>query len=338
MSAPPASPEIASAPAYASPQPAGSRAPRDWLPGAALSVGLAAVLVATAMHAGGGLQLGPLTTVTTGLDVLAGVLCIIALLAAPEAERPWGVVSLGLFAALATLTGLSITWAISPDAAWVETNRTLTWLLLFAAGGALARLGPGRWRALLAGVLLASVAISFYALLTKVFPGTLAEDETYARLREPFGYWNAVGLMAAMGIPIALWMGARHEGHAAFAALAYPAIGLLVTTILVAYSRGAIVACAVGLAFWFAAVPMRLRAAAVLVPSAAVGVLTAIWAFGQSGLSDDNVELALRSDAGSEFAVLLGVMLLLLTLIGLVVNWHRDRRLWPARRVPAPAA
>ena len=52
--------------------PAGRRARPDWLPGAALSIGLAAVLVATAMHAGGGLQLAPLTTVTTGLDVLAG--------------------------------------------------------------------------------------------------------------------------------------------------------------------------------------------------------------------------------------------------------------------------
>ena len=38
-----------------------------------------------------------------------------------------------------------------------------------------------------------------YALLTKVFPGALAADDVYARLREPFGYWNAVGLMAALG-------------------------------------------------------------------------------------------------------------------------------------------
>ena len=40
-------------------------------------------------------------------------------------------------------------------------------------------------------------------------PGWLAEDEIYARLREPYGYWNAVGVTAAMGIPLCLWLGTR---------------------------------------------------------------------------------------------------------------------------------
>ena len=53
-----------------------------------------------------------------------------------------------------------------------------------------------------------------YALLTKVLPGVLDPDEIYARLREPFGYWNAVGLTAAMGVPGCLWLGARRDGHA----------------------------------------------------------------------------------------------------------------------------
>ena len=54
-----------------------------------------------------------------------------------------------------------------------------------------------------------------YALLTKVFPESLAEDEIFARLRAPFGYWNAVGLMAALGVPPLLWLAARRSGHAA---------------------------------------------------------------------------------------------------------------------------
>ena len=66
-----------------------------------------------------------------------------------------------------------------------------------------------------------------WALLTKVFPGALAADETYARLREPFGYWNAVGLMAALGVLPLLWLAARRSGHAAVNALAWPALGLL---------------------------------------------------------------------------------------------------------------
>ena len=65
---------------------------------------------------------------------------------------------------------------------------------------------------MLHGIALACVVVCGWALLTKVFPGALAEDETYARLRAPFGYWNAVGLMAALGIPPLLWLGARRSG------------------------------------------------------------------------------------------------------------------------------
>src|SRR5438094_63377 len=86
-------------------------------------------------------------------------------------------------------------------------------------------------------------------------PGALNPGETYARLREPFGYWNAVGLMAALGLPGCLWLGARRDGRPAVNALAFPALGLLVLTMLLAYSRGALLAAGVGAAFWFAFVP-----------------------------------------------------------------------------------
>ena len=258
------------------------------LAGAVLTLGLAAVLVAAALEAQGGLQLAQLTTVSVGLCLASGVLCALALVAAGAARRPWGSASLALLALLALLTGLSTTWAIAPDAAWIETNRTLTWLLVFAAGIALVRLSPQRWRSVLVATLLAAVVISVYALLTKVLPAELAEDETYARLREPYGYWNAVGLTAAMGLPIALWLGARREGHGVVAALSHPAIGVLVLTMLLSYSRGAIVAALLGIGFWFVIAPLRLRGAAVLVPGTLLGGLAAAWAFGQSGLSDDN--------------------------------------------------
>ena len=113
--------------------------------------------------------------------------------------------------------------------------------------------------------------VSAWALAHKVFPGALEPDEVYARLREPFGYWNAVGLMAAMGVPGCLWLGARRAGHAAVNALAYPATGLLIVVMLLAYSRGSLLALLVGCAFWFAAVPLRLRGVAVLAAGAAGG-------------------------------------------------------------------
>ncbi|MCD6727145.1 MAG: O-antigen ligase family protein [Solirubrobacteraceae bacterium] len=332
MSAPAASAELPPAPTAAGRRPAPARLPHGGrLAGALLAVALGAALSAVALGAEGGLQLRPLTTVLVSLDIAAGVLCALAILVARPVRRPWGTVTLALFALLALLTGVSILWAIRPDVAWIETNRTVSLLATFAVGIALARLAPGRWRALLGGVLIAALVVSGYALATKVLPGSLAADETYARLREPFGYWNAVGLMAALGVPICAWLGARRDGHAAIAALAHPALGLLVITILLAYSRGALLAVVAGMALWLALVPLRLRAAAVLLPGGLLGALAAFWTFGQRGLSDDRVPLSLRSDAGTELGILLGALLATLLVIGLVITWMRDRRPWPRR-------
>ena len=92
-----------------------------------------------------------------------------------------------------------------------------------------------------------------WALASKVFPAALAPDETYARLREPFGYWNAIGLMAALGVPPLLWLAARRSGSPAANALAWPALGLLFTCLMLSYSRGALLALGFGLVLWFAA-------------------------------------------------------------------------------------
>ena len=45
-----------------------------------------------------------------------------------------------------------------------------------------------------------------------------------------------------MGAIGCLWLGARRAGHALFSALAYPAMGLMLVTLMLAYSRGALVA------------------------------------------------------------------------------------------------
>ena len=210
--------------------------------------------------------------------------------------------------------------------AWIEANRTLSYLATMVAGVALVRLFPQRWAALLGGVVLASVIVCGYALLTKVFPGALNPDEIYARLREPFGYWNAVGLMAAAAGPACLWLGARRSGHAAFSALAYPALGLLVVALLLAYSRGALLALACGCALWFAIVPLRLRGVAVLATSAFCGGLVAFWAFAQNPLSTDNVPLAERASAGHELGIALAAMVLVLLAAGLAIGFASAQR------------
>jgi len=294
------------------------------------TVAFGVVLSAIALQGGGGLQLGPLTKVELGVDVAAGGLVAAAIVAGGHTRRLWGVLTLALMGALVTVTALSITWAVEPSVAWQEANRTLAYLATMAAGVALVRLFPQRWTSLLGGVVLAGVIICGYALLTKVFPGALNPDEVYARLREPFGYWNAVGLMAALAGPACLWLGARRAGHAALNALAYPALGLLFVTLLLAYSRGGLLALACGCAVWFALVPLRLRGVVVLATSALGGGLVALWTFAQNPLSADNVALGDRASAGHELGILLVAMVVVLLAAGMAIGFAA------AQRAPSP--
>jgi tetratricopeptide (TPR) repeat protein len=285
------------------------------------TVAIGTLLAALALQGQGGLQLGPLTGVEIGLELIAGVAGAAALLLAAPARRAHGAITLGLFAALVALTALSIGWAVEPGDAWIETNRTLAWYAAFALGVAVVRLYPGGWSILLGALVFATVEVCGYAVLTKIFPAAFNPGEIYARLREPFGYWNAVGLLAAMGGPACLWLGARRSGHAAVNALAFPAISLLVVACLLAYSRGALLALAVGCAFWFATVPLRLRGAAVLAIGGFGGLAVGLWAFGVNALSTDRIALDARVAAGHELGILMVALLVSELIAGLAVGF-----------------
>jgi hypothetical protein len=298
--------------------------------GALTTVGIAALLAAAGLVGQGGLQLGPLTTVELALEGVAGVAVAGALLTGRRTGAGMGALVLALFALLLGFTAASIGWAIEPDDAWVEANRTLAWLATFALGVALVRMSPERWGSLMGGFILAAVVVCGYAVLTKVFPGALNPEEQLARLREPFGYWNSVGLIAAMAGPAVLWLGARRAGHAAVNALAYPAFGLLVVALLLAYSRGSLLALGVGCALWFAIVPLRLRGLAVLATGGLGGMAVALWAFGQNALSQDRIPIPERAAAGHELGILVVALLLVLLVAGLAIGFAR------AERAPSP--
>ena len=163
--------------------------------------------------------------------------------------------------------------------------------------------------------MLTAVVLSGYALLVKVFPSIIALD-LYARLRAPFEYWNAVGLMAALGIPGCLWLGARRDGHAALGALGVPALGLLLVALLLSEGRGPLLAALVACGLWFAAVPLRLRGAAVLATAGAGAVVVCVWAFSNDALTTDGTPIDVRADAGHSLGMLLIAMLVVLLLAG----------------------
>jgi hypothetical protein len=309
--------------------------PRRRLPlpvDALVALALAALLVAVAFVARGGSVLQRTTTVEIGVTLLGAAAVALAILAHPPRRRLWGGATLLLFGALAVWTALSVAWSVQPSDSWQAANLTFAYLAAFAGAIALAHLAPGRWAGVLGGVVLASVVLSGYALLAKVFP-SISPLDLYARLRAPFDYWNAVGLMAALGIPGCLWLGARRDGHAALSALAVPALGLLLVALLLSYGRGPLLAAAVAIAVWFAAVPLRLRGLAVLATAGAGTAVVCAWAFANDALAKDGTPIDVRADAGHSLGLLLLVLLVVLALAGLALGFAMSRTaLSPQRR------
>ena len=280
-----------------------------------------------------GAGLGPNTVVEIALTLAGGLLVALAFAREHAGRvRVFGVGGAIALFALAAFSAISVNWSIAPANSWLEANRTLAYAATFAGAIALVRLSAGRWRSVIAGLLLATLLLSAYAVASKIAPATLDASDTFARLSVPFGYWNAVGLTAALGIAPALWLGARRDGHAALNALAAPVLCLLLVALVLSYSRGAVLAAAVGIAFWFAFVPLRLRALSVLAIGGLAAAAVLAWTFAQPALADDNVSLPARSAVGHRLGLVLLAALVVAFLVALILRFARERNPLSATR------
>jgi O-antigen ligase/tetratricopeptide (TPR) repeat protein len=289
------------------------------------TLGVAALLCLLAFYTRGGLNLETLTNVELGVTLAAAVVLAAGILVIRPPVRAWGAWPAGLLLAFALLSGVSLVWSVQPDGSWRDAGRLLCYATFFAAVVVLVRVIPRRWPSLIGGITLASVVICGYALLTKSLPNHFEQANLFARIYEPYGYWNALGLTAAMGAIGCMWLGARRAGNQVLNALAYPAMGVLLLTLLLAYSRGALVALLVALALWFCLVPLRLRGAAVLVSGAVAAGAIAAWDFSNHSLSSEKVPLAEATSAGHELGALVIAMVVLLAALGAGVTFATAR-------------
>ena len=289
---------------------------------------IAVALCFVTFLAGGGLSLGPMSTVEIALTVGCSLGIAAAIVLTPLARPAYGLWAVGLLVAFAALAALSVLWSVQPDASWQAASRLLAYSCVFGLAVLLARAVPQRWSAVLGGILLTSAVVCGYALLTKIFPNRLGSEQVtyYARLREPYGYWNAIGLAAALGAIGCMWLGARRAGHAVLSALAYPAMGIMLVTLMLAYSRGALAALVLGVALWLGIVPLRLRGAAVLLVGGLGAAVVVAWDFSRKTLTTDNATLAERIYAGHQLGVLLAAVVLVLLLAGLAIGFFSGRR------------
>ncbi len=282
----------------------------------AASAALGAVLGAVALLARGGNDVGRMAGIEIALVLGAGLGVAAALLFAQRDEPLYGSVALACLGAFAAVTAISMTWSIAPDDTLEEAARSFAYLALFAAAVAGARVAPRAAPVVVPGILLAAVAVVAYALGTRVWP---AGEELGARLGEPYDYWNALGATAALAVVPALWLGVRETGGTLSRALAFPALGLLVLTILLTQSRGALAAAVLVVIVWMAAVPLRLRGLVVLVPPVLLAAPVAAWALSKDAFTEAMQPLSAREAVAGDFGLLLLLMSLLLLAAGLVV-------------------
>jgi len=291
---------------------------------------LGGALAAVAFGARGGTELTR-TSITEVALILVGAAVLAVTFLWSRSGRPHGRTTVLLFALLALLTSLSVLWSISPELTYIEVGRTLAYLTVFTAAVAGARLFPRAAPEVLWALLIGAMIPVGYALASRVWPGALAENEVSNRLGQPFDYWNAVGSVAAMAVPILLWLGSRKGGSSTARTLAYPLMGACLVAIALTQSRGAAAAAVIGAVAWFVLVPLRLRSLPVLVFPAIAAVGVSAWALSKDAFTQALQPLPAKEAVAGDFATLVLLMLAVLMLVGAAVEAGSARRVPSAR-------
>ena len=209
-----------------------------------------------------------------------GLLWFAALAIVLRSKVELGVLELILLGALVLFTGwsaLSTLWTSSVTLTVFDVHPLLVYLGLVLAVLLVLRRRtvPG----LLAGVLAGIVAVCAYALATRLFPERLGTFDRLAgyRLETPVGYWNALGLFAAVGVLLAAGLAVRADRPWSRAAAAAP-LPLLMATFFFTFSRGAWVALACGILAACVIDPRRLHLLAGLLALAPWPLLAVVLA------------------------------------------------------------
>ncbi|HSC48894.1 MAG TPA: O-antigen ligase family protein [Gaiellaceae bacterium] len=296
---------------------------------ATLLLGAAGALAGVSALFSAGSSGGRLTWIGLAAVCLAAAAGVAALFGLPRpALSLEALVALGSLLALVCWQGISVVWSIEPDRSWAYLNRGLVYLALLAFG---LWLGPWvrEWAFVLAGVLALPLG---WALLGKAIPA-LGSSGRIGRLSSPIGYWNALGLLFAMALPLALWLAARREHRHWLRSAGVVYVYALVVGLLLTYSRGGVLAAGAAAALWLAFGSPRIESAAALLLGGGAGLGVAAWAFTRPGLSSDNQPHAVRVHDGAWFAVVFVLAAIAVAALGYLGSLAEERRpLTDARR------
>ena len=223
--------------------------------------------------------------------------------------------TLAAFGALAVWTLLSIAWSNATEPV-LSAERLLVYVTFLAA---VFLVTTRRTAALLpAGVLAAAFAVCTYAVITRLFPGRVESwppSDGY-QLATPIGYWNGVGILAAIGGLVAVGFVAEEAPRAA-RALAAATLPVLLTALYLTFSRGSSAAFVLGLAVALALERRRLRFLALAAATLVFAAVAVLFARQADALTHAGASLASATSAGHRLALVLA----LCTAASAAVGW-----------------
>ena len=211
---------------------------------------------------------------------------------------------LGLFAAFAVWTALSLGWTDSADKTAADLARVATYLGVLVL--ALLTRGSRHTRRMVAAVASGIAFVALAGLLSRLHPAWFPEAEQTARflvdsrnrLSYPLNYWNGMAGLIAIGLPLMLQVAtcAKSTLARALAAGVLPALAL---ALFLTLSRGGTAAALIALAVFFAVTHDRLpKLLTALVAASGSAILIA--AMGQRHDLHDGLLTAAARHQGNE--------------------------------------
>jgi O-antigen ligase len=206
---------------------------------AASFVGIAGITLYLSFNAGGFFVIAP---AVVAIVLLVCLLAQLTLAARPVVGiGPLAATAIGGMALYSVWTLASAWWSHSPSRALIEFDRSMVYTLALT----LTALWPARrerLRALLGGLAVAIVVVATVAIITRLLPRVwpLSADVSADRLSYPLTYWNALGMLVAIGVIAMLQFACSARERLWVRVTATAALPLLVTTLYFTLSRGAI--------------------------------------------------------------------------------------------------
>jgi hypothetical protein len=309
-----------------------SRRPK---PGTALLVALvAACTYAVFAHGGTGLPEEPRLQIgIAAVSIAAAIGWLYSRsLSMRASTEAW--IGVGLLLAFAIWCGITLLWSVTPDQTWAEVNRgiayTLVALLAIAAGCS----APKAIERVAYGWLGVAIACALYALAGKLIPGVeilgVSFDHTRfaSRLREPLQYWNALGLVCVLAVPVALRITTDVARKPVTRCAAILGLFVLLTCLGMTYSRGGLVALTTAIIVMTLLGGQRLRGLAVLGATVVSLIPVLALAFSRPALKGINIPLDERTPDGIILCLVMGGSMLGLLIAAWGMLRLEERATW----------